>query len=221
MSRTLALVAGLCVAVGAMAVATAAPARFRALRGRGGDPFPVLKERLRAELTAEQWRALERDPVSFLDLRSRWVGEQREGFSSKGKARRRVIYLKDAKSREPYRLTIRKGRLMSGSHRFGTGQPNSHLVMDPSGHLFGRELFGTSEDGKYAHSSYAAGGPLRMSVEGKVKKGIVRQIKNRSGHYRPDRWLLDMEREGLDLSRTVVEFDRKSVIAPGLKASED
>jgi hypothetical protein len=198
-------------------LATSAGAQ-RALEDKQTRPYRVLKQQVRSELSPTQWKALEETPLRRFEMRSRWVGEHEDGFLRRGTPRSKVQYL-DTLQRERYRLTIKNGLLYDVEGRlFGTGKPESHLVMDEHGNLYGRELPDKATAKAFAHSSYVAGGPLAMSVEVTALNGRVRFLKNRSGHYRPFRlaffhWLLAMERAGLDLSEADIAFDKKSVVS--------
>ena len=58
------------------------------------------------------------------------------------------------------------------------------FIMDRNGDLF---VSMHEEDGKFQHSSLAAGEPLAMAGEIRVERGRITYINNASGHYKPSK----------------------------------
>ncbi len=181
-------------------------------------PYTEVKQALVRYLGAERWASLKATPPLAFNLRQRWIGEDQEGFVSKGHARTKKTYLYTPRERRPYEITIGMDGLLYGADRkpFGTGAHETLLVEDAaSGKLYALEL----ASNRFVHASFNAGAPTTISAEVKVKDGRVRKFKNRSGHYRMDRLSFmramdDLEAHGLDLSSASVEFDHQSLLEP-------
>src|SRR5690606_35625679 len=124
-----------------------------------------------------------------------------------------------AEERERYRVTIGKdGRLYDALGWSIDLSPKSLLVADRTGALYARDAEEIARDPDplgFAHSSLLGGEPALMSIEVSARGGVLVAAKNRSGHYRPSRkafvgWLVGLERQGVDLRRASVSFDKKS-----------
>jgi hypothetical protein len=183
-----------------------------------------LRAELETEAGPEKWQSFRNLKWQPYTLRQRWIGEHQPGFVSKGKPRKPVLYLRTARMRAPYRVTIgADGLLYDARNKLVEAGPLSLAVADSEGNLYIRDSVAIARDEQrgrkrsFLHSTLLGGGEAEMSFEIQVKDGRVVHLTNRSGHYRPSRmtfvsWLLGIEQKGLDLSQAMVEFDPKSVV---------
>jgi hypothetical protein len=126
-----------------------------------------------------------------------------------------VVYLSDTE-KEKYRLTVRDGKLHDANgFLFDTtesntwdGQSKAIYVMDEKGRIFAsreQRLF------EFHHSSLGQGKPVAGAGEIEVRAGVLQNINNRSGHYKPPKESLiqttnELSRQGLSLNECMVEI---------------
>ena len=101
-----------------------------------------------------------------------------------------VEYLSPAK-RRPYWVRVNSfGKLIDANNQLLTTTSGRNFggaamfIMDRNGDLF---VSMHEEDGKFQHSSLAAGEPLAMAGEIRVERGRITYINNASGHYKPSK----------------------------------
>jgi hypothetical protein len=103
----------------------------------------------------------------------------------------------------------------------GAGAGYSIFVMSPGGEIFANE----HKPGLFHHSSFLAGMPTASAGELQVKKGQLKALTNKSGHYHPGaeqtyQVLNELKERGIPLSSFKVNLsipDGK----PGAKFSGD
>ena len=115
-----------------------------------------------------------------------------------------VTYLGPAE-RQAFKLHIKDGKLYDAEgnlfdtadaasvHSGGGGR--AIAVMDADGNLYASKY---QEVGKFHHSSLTAGEPVAYAGEIKVEDGLLTEISNRSGHYRPPQASVDQARQILE-----------------------
>jgi hypothetical protein len=191
------------------------PALAAVLAQNGRVAWKDLRAQVRLTVSRDDWDALKSGTWKLYPM----------GKSSKGEDEltgdERVTYLRDDSERAPYEVQIDKSGLLRGAD----GRPaelssRSFLVEDPEGQLYARDHRDAKaaierEHAEFKHSTFTAGGDLKMAIELKVERGKFHYIKAKSGHYRPGRldffmWLLGLERRHVDLSDTKVRFDPRS-----------
>lgn len=159
------------------------------------------------------------DNMQLRSMRKEYVGEEkglmpvvlRERVDANGNTvPGKTYYLKTDKRREPYRGFIRDGKLydskgdLFSSNLSEDGEVlRSNFVIDKNGNLF---LHPRPEAGKIHHSTLVAGEDVFSAGELVVKDGVVLEIINRSGHYKPDevhfyQGIYLMMKNGLDFSK--------------------
>jgi hypothetical protein len=127
-----------------------------------------------------------------------------------------VQYL-SPEEREAYRLTFRDGMIYGADGKlFDTREavslhsnmPKAIFVMDAAGDFFAapHQILG-----RFHHSSLAAGGPVAAAGELLVLDGMLFQISNKSGHYRPGKLFMDqaldaLAHKGIELTSDQIEF---------------
>ncbi|MGW1742618.1 hypothetical protein ACWCPQ_27865 [Nocardia sp. NPDC001965] len=67
---------------------------------------------------------------------------------------------------------------------FWGSKSSATFVMDAEGRLYSSLI---SEAGVFQHSSYLAGGPVAGAGTIRVEKGVLKELTNESGHYKPNR----------------------------------
>ncbi len=102
-----------------------------------------------------------------------------------------VKYLRSARDREPYEYVLVGGRLVKKSHPdqlLSTCGMRTHerkggwaiFVVAPSGAIFTN----SHTVGRFHHSSFLAGGPIKAAGEWLVKDGKILAISDKTGHYK-------------------------------------
>jgi len=102
----------------------------------------------------------------------------------------KVKYLDDIE-RQKYQLNIKDGKLYdakgnlfdtaNAQSAFG-GKGNAIFVMDGHGSIYASTVH---SPGKFHHSSFLSGQPVASAGEIVVKKGVIKEVTRRSGHYQP------------------------------------
>jgi hypothetical protein len=199
-----------------VALSLAGAAHANPLERSYPQSYRQLRADYKAHLGEAEWKAFKAQKLEPVSMRERWDGEDREGFVKDGRVRRRVEYLRTAAARAPYQIRIGKdGKLYSGEKLFDTEGRLEAMVMDEADQHYGPLSREDTKEKNLKHSSFLAGEDARMGYEAVVERGVVRRLKNRSGHYRPSRrsfmrWLLHLESQGVDMNQLEIEFDPKS-----------
>jgi hypothetical protein len=203
------------LAVAAIAV-SASFAHADPLAHLGTRSYRSLRDDLKRSMSNDAWRALKATPVGLVSMRSRWNGEDREGFVKDGTPRRAVRYLRTAAEREKFRITLgADGKLYTaGGKPFHTDGHLVTMMVATDGAMYAETDREVVHRDNIKHSSYLAGADAPMALEIEVEHGRPVLATNRSGHYRPERiafvrWLLSVE-DRMDTSRLDIRFDEKS-----------
>jgi len=127
-----------------------------------------------------------------LSMHEEFAGEHL-GRTIQGKPHQ-VTYLNDVE-REKFKLIVRDGKVFdtdgnlfdSHASKLNPGQkqvtPNRAIfIMDEQGNLYASVH---QEEGKFHHSSLSRGGPVSAAGEIFVENGVLRELNNVSGHYKP------------------------------------
>ncbi|MEV0075810.1 toxin glutamine deamidase domain-containing protein [Nocardia neocaledoniensis] len=131
-------------------------------------------------------------PFQTQNMNSTYDGEHIPGNSVWLTPPSNVRYL-DENERQAFRLEIRNGQLYAANGRpFDTrgGQSVWHgggraiFVMDQDGNLYASLRH---SPGIFHHSSFLAGAPVAAAGELVVIGGVLQQLTDSSGHYRPER----------------------------------
>jgi hypothetical protein len=154
-------------------------------------------------------------------LDPRYTGENVTAGRVVPRTETRTRYLNDAQ-RAGYELTVRRDRdgvsrvydalgkpfdtRNAISAQVGGARGAAIFVMDANGRIFASTF---QEAGFFHHSSLSAGRPVAAAGEITVINGVVTQVTNRSGHYRPEpkfttQLLLELSSRGIDTSRVQV-----------------
>ncbi|EQC47174.1 hypothetical protein [Bacteriovorax sp. Seq25_V] len=126
--------------------------------------------------------------------------------------RSRTFYIKTDKRREPYRAFIKDGKLYASNGKLFNSSTTmldkeftlrTTFVIDKNGRLF---LHPKPDVGRIHHSTIVGGEDVLSAGELIVKDGVVLEIFNRSGHYKPEdvhfyQGIYLMMKEGLDFSK--------------------
>jgi hypothetical protein len=106
-----------------------------------------------------------------------------------------VTYL-DADARRVYKVCVIGGRLCDAGGRWidtrdavahrSHNQGRALYVMDGGGEIF---VSIHQQRGVFHHSSLVSGAPVAAAGRIRVEAGLIREITNESGHYRPSREL--------------------------------
>ncbi|NKX88759.1 hypothetical protein [Nocardia coubleae] len=99
----------------------------------------------------------------------------------------------DENRRQAFRIEIRGGRLYNSNgelfdtragHSVWGGSGRAIFAMDEHGNLYAAL---EHAPGEFHHSSFLAGAPVAAAGELVVVNGVVQQLTDSSGHYRPER----------------------------------
>lgn len=124
-----------------------------------------------------------------------------------------VTYL-SFQDRQTKAIFVKNGKLYdSNSKYFDTGSASpSHtgrkaiFVMDENGQLYASNYH---EVYRFHHSSFLAGGLVRAAGELSVRNGVIEEMSNCSGHYRPTYLITEQARESLKLQGYSKSFTYK------------
>jgi hypothetical protein len=119
--------------------------------------------------------------------------------------------------REAFRLRFKDGLIFGADGSlFDTSEavslhsstPKAIFVMDATGEFFAAH---NQIIGQFHHSSLAAGEPVAAAGELLVLGGLLIEISNKSGHYRPGRLFMDqaidsLARKGVELTGEEIDF---------------
>ncbi|WP_063127718.1 hypothetical protein [Nocardia fusca] len=127
-------------------------------------------------------------PYSTVPLRREYAGENKRGSWAWGFGR--VKYY-DETRRQKFMVTVRDGLLYDSRGKLlstdGNGWSKGSyglFVMDEQGRVF---VTTKAKPGHFHHSTLVAGEPVAAAGTIRVSNGVVEQITDASGHYRPDR----------------------------------
>lgn len=122
-----------------------------------------------------------------------------------------VVYFKESE-KEPFQVYIRDGRLVDkNGNLVSTNFDSENLFIDSGLFIIDRDyrlyLLPFEQRGKFHHSSLAGGEAVRFAGTIAVMNGVLREVSNQSGHYKPTgpqtlkglRWL---ESQGISLRQT-------------------
>ena len=129
---------------------------------------------------------------------------------------KQVTYLSDAE-RAKFKLTVKDGKLYDAQGQlFDTSDASTHwsgegkaiFVMDENGAIYASKF---QEPAEFHHSSLLAGKPVAAAGEITVENGVLKEVTNESGHYRPpaalvNQFLQQLELEGVNLKNVALRF---------------
>ncbi|MEQ9309851.1 MAG: hypothetical protein RLN90_10380 [Balneolaceae bacterium] len=128
-------------------------------------------------------------------LKAKYVGEDKPGSMMYGG--RIVKYLKPEELKQ-YRLHVQSGKLIKADMSvFDSSvakeddpvkRGKAIYVMDKEGRIYASNY---PVIGEFHHSSFLAGEPVAAAGEIEVKNGKILYINNESGHYKPEKYLID------------------------------
>jgi hypothetical protein len=127
-----------------------------------------------------------------------------------------VVYF-SAEERLKYQLFVQNGRFIDkNGNLINTKFDDENFFLDSGLFVIDRDyrmyLLPFNEIGKYHHSSLSAGGPVRFAGTIAVMNGVLRELSNQSGHYRPNgpqtlramRWL---QESGINFNQAYITGD--------------
>ncbi len=161
------------------------PIDFMSPRERSSIDSPTLD----SEFGVELYRSS--PPFIVTPLRKKYWGENKLGNRIwNGNA---VKYY-DEQNRQKFSLSTHDGKIYDAYgrpfHTAGLGyEKNGHVifVMDEQGRFFASKY---NNEGEFHHSSLVAGEPVATAGTIRVTDGILQEITNFSGHYKPNKSFL-------------------------------
>lgn len=117
-----------------------------------------------------------------------------------------------------YKLNIQEGLLFDFRNKkvttrqgiFRISRGRAIFVVDGSGNIYISEF---AKEGYFHHSSFLAGRPVAMAGEIWIEGGKIIRLTDVSGHYRPDKYMLDqllyyLRDQGVDLGETIIRSNK-------------